>query len=181
MPITSPSTSLYQLGRGILEIAPWADADNEPTYSSDFVDVGNCPKFEVEVTEEKLDHYSHRSGLKVKDKSVTLEIGYNINFDLDEISVANIAKYLRGTMTGSDVIHAAQALDTEFALRFTTDNPAGEDQIWKFWRASLKPGGTFNLISDEWGLMSFTAEGLSAVTQHGDSPYFDVQWVTTTT
>ena len=78
---TPHDTELYTLGRGILSIAEWSGAG-----PGEYSDVGNCPRFEVNLTEEQLEHFSHRSGLKTKDKVVTLEVGYSLSFDLDEIS-----------------------------------------------------------------------------------------------
>lgn len=178
MPGTNPSTTLYTLGRGVLEIAPWSGAT--PPSIGDYVDVGNCPKFDVEISEDELDHYSSRAGLKTLDKTVTLQAGYTATFDLDEVSVANMARFLRGTLAGN-VIHALTALTKEYALKFTTDNPAGEDQTWELWRCKLTPGGAFSLIGDDWSKMSFTAKGLADVANHASTPYFDVTWVTTTT
>jgi hypothetical protein len=178
MPANPHSTTLYQLGKGILYIAEW-NGSTPPDVGA-FSDVGNCPRFEVEVSEEKLDHYSSRSGVKQKDKTVTLEIGYTVNFDLDEVSIGNLARYLRGTLTGSK-INALTALDKEYALKFVSDNPVGENEKWEMWRVRLTPGGPFNLISDEWNVMSFSGEGLADTTNHAISPYFDVSWFTTTT
>lgn len=176
---TSPSTTLYQLGKGVLEIAEWSNST--PPSAGDFVDVGNCPRFEIEVAEEKLPHYSSRSGVRTKDKEVTLEIGYTLSFDLDEVSMANLARFLRATTSGATTIQALTALDKEFAVKFTSDNPVGENEIWEFWRCTLTPGGALNLISEEWALMNFSGEGLADTANHATSPYFNVTWVTTTT
>lgn len=178
MPISSPSTQLYQLGKGILYIGPWTGA-TPPTYPTDYVDVGNCPKFDVEVSEEKLDHYSSRSGVRVKDKTVTLEVGYTVAFELDEVSFANMTRYFRGTAVG-DTIRALTNMDAEHALYFISDNPVGDNEKWKFWRVKLTPGAAFTLLSEEWNKMAFSGEGLADTANHSSSPYFDVQWVTTT-
>ena len=177
MPLpTSPSTQLYQLGKGILYIGDWVGA-TPPTLP--YTDVGNCPRFEVEVTEEKLAHYSSRSGTRTKDKEVVLEAGYNVAFDLDEISMANLAKFLKGTISGYTVL-AQTVLDKEYGLQFISDNPVGQNETWTFWRCTLSPGGTFSLIGDEWAKMSFTGSGLADTTNHATSPYFTVEFVTTT-
>jgi len=178
MPIQAHSTALYQLGKGILSIAEWDGTT--PPEDSDYRDVGNCPRFEVNVTEEKLDHFSSRTGVRLKDKTVTLEVGYTVDFDLDEVSLKNLAMFLRGSISGT-VISAATALDKEYALKFVTDNAVGENEKWELWRCRLTPGGAFNLISDDWSLMTFTGEGLADTDHHASSPYFDVTWVTTTT
>lgn len=178
MPIQAHNTQLYQLGKGIVSIAEW-NGDTPPSVS-DYRDVGNCPKFDVTVTETKLDHFASRTGVKLKDKTVTLEVGYTVAFNLDEVSMKNLAMFLRGAISGN-VISAATALDKEFALKFVSDNAVGENEKWELWRLRLTPGGAFNLISDTWNAMSFSGEGLADSDNHAASPYFDVTWVTTTT
>lgn len=178
--LSSPNVQLYTLGRGILYIGEW-DSTTPP---QSWVDLGNCPKMDVEVTEEVLEHYSYRSGLKTKDKVIVLESGYTCSFDLDEISLANLKIFLKGTLAaGGHIIRANTALSKEYALLFRSNNPNedGENQKWEFWRAKLTPAGAFSLIADDWMKLSFKAEGLSDITNHPESPYFDVMIGTTTT
>lgn len=179
MPASSPSTSLYQLGRGIVSIGSWVETTPPVAYT----DVGNSPRFECEVSEEKLDHYSSRSGTRLKDKSVIIETGYTLNFDLDEISINNLRMFLKATLSGAKnhILLANTQLDTEYAVKFVSDNPAGPNETWDFWRAKLSPGGAFSLIGDEWSLITFAGEGLADVTNHSTSPYFSVTFETTTT
>jgi hypothetical protein len=177
----SPSTENYSLGRGILKIGEWTGA-TPPSYPGDYVDVGNCPSFEVTVTEEKLDHFSSRAGLRTKDKSVILETGYSVKFKLDEISVQNMKMFLKATLQGGNVLLANTVLDKEFALAFQSDNPVGPNEMWQFWRMYLSPDGNFALIGEkEWQTLGFSGEGLSDVAQHTSSPYFTVTYATTTT
>lgn len=175
MPISSPSTQLYTLGKGILSIGKWTGE----TPPIGYTDVGNCPAFECEVTEEKLDHFSSRTGTRTKDKVVILETGYTLTFDLDEVSVLNLQMYLKADLSGSNILLANMVLDAEYALKFVSDNPAGPNETWEFWKATLSPNGAFSLIGDEWSTVSFTAEGLSDVTNNSASPYFTVTFVTT--
>lgn len=180
MPVaSSPSTALYTLGKGILYIAEWVG--ETPPNSGDYTDVGNSPKFDVTVTEDTLEHYSSRSGTKVKDKSVIVETGYTLAFQLEEMSVNNLKTFLKATLSGTNVLRANTALTREHALKFVSDNPAGPNEKWEFWRCKLKPGGAFSLIDDKWTTLSFTAEGLADVANHASSPYFDVTFATTTT
>ncbi len=176
---SNPSTTLYTLGRGIMSIGEWA-AESPP---GSYDDVGNCPRMEVEVTEETLEHFSSRSGTRVKDKEVTLETGYTLNFDLDEMSVANLAKFLRGNVSGakSHIILANQNLNSEHAIKFISDNATGPNEKWEFHKCKLTPGGAFSLIGDEWSLLSFTGEGLADVANNPTSEYFTVTYATTTT
>jgi len=174
---TSHSTTLYTLGRGVLSIGDWVGT----TPPSSFQDLGNAPSVEVEVTEETLDHFSSRTGLKLKDKSVVLESGYMVNFELDELSVKNLQVYLKATLSGSNVLLANTAVDKEYALKFVSDNAAGPNETWEFWRCKISPGGPFSLIGDEWLTLSFAAEGLSDSENHATSPFFTVTFATTTT
>ncbi len=179
MPASSPSTSLYTLGKGILSIGLWSGST--PPAPESFTDVGNCPKFDVEVTEEKLPHYSSRSGTKMKDKSVILETGYSVEFDLDEISIFNLQMFLKASLSGSNVLQANTVLDREYALRFESDNPAGANETWELWKCELSPNGKFSLIGEEWITLSFTGEGLADTANHSNTPFFDVTFATTTT
>lgn len=171
---TSPSTNLYQLGRGIISLAVFSGGA-----PGSYTDVGNCPSFSVEVTEEKLPHYSSRTGTKTKDKEVVIETGYTLTFDLDEISILNLKYFVKGT-SSQNKVYANQSLDREFAIKFVTDNPAGPNEIWYFWRVTLTPNGPFSLIGDEWSTLSFSGEGLSDTVNHASSSYFDIYFVTTT-
>lgn len=180
--MTEPhSTALYApAGRGILYIAPWSGTT--PPEEGDYVDVGNCPSFEVEPTRETRPHYSSRSGLRTRDLNPVVQTEYNINFDLDELSASNIAKFFLGTLNQSTgVIAALQNSDAEYALKFVSNNPLGPNQTWYFWRVTLGPNGPLQLIGDEYLVMSFAGEGLSDVDNHASSPYFDIKTATTTT
>ena len=170
----NPSTELYTLGKGVLWIAEWSGGS-----PGEYRDVGNSPRFEVEILIEKLPHFSSRSGAKTKDKVVTLERGYNVNFDLDEKSAKNIALFLMGNIDGN-TIHALTQTDLEYAIKFKADNPVGPNDIWEFWRCHISPSGSASLIADEWLNLSYMGEGLSDVASHSDSPYFDVTGTTTT-
>jgi hypothetical protein len=180
MPASSPSTTLYSLGKGILKIGDWSGA-TAPSFPSEYVDVGNCSEFTVEVTETVLDHYSSRTGTKTKDKSVTIETGYSLKFKLDEMSVKNMQMFLKATLSGSNVLLANTQLDKEYALYFVSDNPVGPNEAWQFWRCKLKPDGSFSLIGTDWQTLGFSGEGLADTAGHSSSPFFTLTFATTTT
>jgi hypothetical protein len=181
MPIESGhSTTLYTLGRGILWIGDWNVA-TPPVYPTGFKDVGNCPDFSVEVTEEVLPHYSSRSGIRKKDKTVTLEAGYTVKFSLDEKSVKNLQMFLRASVVNGHVLYANKSLSQEYALVFVSDNPEGPNEKWFMWRMKLTPAGPMALIGEEWMSLTFNGEGLADSEHHSESEYFTVRMVTTTT
>lgn len=164
------STDLYVVGKGIVSIAEWA------TTIGTYYDVGNCPSFQLEPIVENLPHYSHRSGYRTKDKNPVINVEYTLTFDLDEFSAGNMAKFLLGTVTDGFVVRGLQASTKEYAVKFTSDNPTGPEQVWDFWKVSLRPAGPLQLIGDEWLIMNFTGEGLADTTYHAVSPYFDVDY-----
>lgn len=179
-PRTSPSVDNYMIGKGILQIAKW----NGGVIGS-FVDVGNCPKFEYEMTESAIEHFGSRKGLKEQDQETVIQSGYTVNFTLDEISVENLRMFLKGTLSGTRVIYANQNVNQQYALKFIADNPVGPNCNYEFHKCKLTPNGPFSLISDEYTSMSFSGKGLADNAGHATSPFvtatFDTTTSTTTT
>lgn len=173
---SSPSTNLYTLGRGIVSLAEWTGE----TFPTVWRDVGNCSKFDVEITEEQLVHTSSRSGTKKKDKIAVLETGYNVSFELDEVSVENLAVALKATVSSGSILLANVSLSKEYGIKFVSDNPYGPNQRWIFRKARLAPGAAFPLIGNTWTKLAFKADGLEDATEAA-SPFFSVWFVTTTT
>jgi len=180
MPLSPHNTELYELGRGILSIAEWSGGS-----PGAYTDVGNCPRFEFEVTEEVITHMESRGGLRSTDKEATLEAGYTLSFDLDEIAASNMANYVRGEVDGSNPykIHGitTAGLQKEFAVKFAQNNQEGENKTFEFWRCKLKPGGAHSVIGEDWGMLPFSGQGLSDDVNHSESPYFDITYASTTT
>lgn len=174
-PRTAPNVDNYMIGKGVLQIAKW----NGGVVGS-YADVGNCPKFEYELTEQSLEHFSSQSGLKEQDAETVIQTGYNVNFTLDEIAVENLRMFLKGTMSGTRIIYANQNVNQLYALKFTSDNPVGPNCNYEFWKCKLTPNGAFSLISDEYTSMSFSGKGLADKANHSTSPFFTATFDTTT-
>lgn len=166
----------YTLGRGILSIAKWANGA-----PGSYQDIGNCSKLELAIKVDKLEHYSSRSGLRVKDKVVTVEAGYSGTFELDEIAADQLALYVMGTVEGT-TIHGLQSVDQVYALRFMEDNASGPNYQWDFWCCLVQPTGNFGLITEKaWASLQYSFEGMADTVNHPESNYFDVALATTTT
>jgi hypothetical protein len=165
------STDNYAVGKGILTIAEFSGG-SPGSYS----DVGNCTNFEVEPTQERLPHLSNRSGFRTKDKNPIIQMEYSATFDLDEMAASNLKRYLMGTLTDGMQVLALQDADKEFALRFTSDNPVGPNQVWDLWKVTMSPNGPIQLIGDDWMVMSHACEGLSDIINHPESPYITVDY-----
>jgi len=86
-----------------------------PNGETGYLDLGNCSEFNVDITVEKLDHYSSRQGLKVKDKSIANQIEGKASFTLDEMHTSNLALFF---MTDT-VTPNTQSLATGTSLNIT--------------------------------------------------------------
>jgi len=174
-PRTSPSPENYMIGKGVLSIAKWNDG-----VVGAYADVGNCPKFEYEPTEQSIEHFSSRKAVKRLDAETVILSGYNVNFALDEVSVENLRMFLKGTMSGSRIIYANQNTNQYYALKFVADNPVGPNCNYEFWKVKITPNGAFSLIGDEFTVLNFNGKGIADDTNHSTSPFFTATFDTTT-
>ena len=92
----SPSTDNYSLGRGVLY---FNRLDPDTGLYTGERDLGNTSAFSYNVALTKLDHYSSRGGLKVKDLEIISEMTPTVTFTLDEISKENLSILTLATMT----------------------------------------------------------------------------------
>jgi hypothetical protein len=122
----------YQIPRGRI-FFDQHDANGQTTGEVPF---GNCPSFAVSIESEKSDHYSSESGLRQKDASVTVEVNRTATITCDNISAANLARYLAGTV--ETVTQGVTTVTDEtitvfkgrqYQLGKTTENPAGARDI----------------------------------------------------
>lgn len=156
-------------GKGILSIAEWSGGA-----IGAYFDMGNVTSLEVEPTQERLPHYSSRAGFRTKDKDPIIEKSYTVNFVADEICAENMNRFLMGTLSGQNTVYGLQGSDKEYALKFVSDNPAGPNSTWNFWKCSIAPNGPMQLIGEEYQTMSYSASGLADSVNHATSPYFTV-------
>jgi hypothetical protein len=178
-PKTTHDVELYEIGGGILYLAPWV-AGVAPA-SQDYYDVGNASNFSFTVTVDKLEHKSFRGGSKSTDKVAILETGYTLKFTLDELSLKNLAVFVEGTIVGS-TIHAGMAAGQEFAVKFQGVNATGEAKLYEFWKVQVAPEGDASIIGlDKWKELGFAGTGLLDIENHSSSPLFDITVVASTT
>lgn len=90
----------YTLGKGILYFNRWQNA----AYVG-WKDLGNAPSLSFNVNIEKLEHFSSRGGIKVKDKEIIAQLTPSLSFTLDEITPENFA--LLGLATIADESQSA--------------------------------------------------------------------------
>ncbi|KQZ19356.1 hypothetical protein ASD50_07685 [Mesorhizobium sp. Root552] len=159
---TSPNPLNYFVGKGTIKFTPTAGVQR---------DLGNAPEIELTPTIEKLDHFSSRSGVRNKDRSVAIEKGMTLRVVLEELTAENLAMLL----LGGDIDEASDGTksfaifaETEItgAISFTGTNDIGAKVTMSLPNVSFGPSGSFNPISDEWGQIEVTAEVLA--TEHTD-------------
>jgi hypothetical protein len=175
----TPNVDNYMIGKGVLLIAPFSDS----LVDADFIDVGNCPRFEFELSEQSIPHVSSRNRVSEEDAEFVIRTGYSVNFTLDEFSINNMKMFLRGNLYGVNHIHAGQDLTGRFALRFISNNSAGPDIRYDFHKCKLSPNGALSLITEDYGAMSFAGKGLADRENNPSSPFFNATFanVSTTT
>lgn len=98
--------------------------------------LGNSPELTSSQNEDKLDHYSSDSGIKVKDASVSLQNDLALSFSLDDISSENLAMWYRGAVESSVIAGGAVAaylatasLGTYIQLGLTDADPIGARNV----------------------------------------------------
>ena len=82
----SPSVENYLLGKGKL----YFDRFDTEGASTGEMDLGNVPDFTITPAIESLDHFESMSGIREKDKSVDVSVGFTTKFTLDEMSRWNL-------------------------------------------------------------------------------------------
>lgn len=104
-------TQNYVLGRGKLYFERFAE--NQTVGAGRYRYIGNTPSISMTAESETLDHFSSEAGLRVKDRSVTLQQDMSGNFTTDNIDRENLALLLQGD-EGDDTIASASGLSDTF-------------------------------------------------------------------
>jgi len=82
------------LGRGKVEFSLFKPGTHVP---AGFRYVGNTPAFNLTISQDKLDHFSSDAGVRVKDKSIILQVDYSGTLTLDDINIDNLALFFFGS------------------------------------------------------------------------------------
>ena len=103
-------TELYTLGKGKL----YFDKLVSGSYTG-YRDLGNASEVSLAIDITKLDHYSSRGGLRVKDLSIVSEVNPTISFVLDEISAENLGLMSMATVSTETQAFALVTAETQTA------------------------------------------------------------------
>lgn len=150
----SPDIRNYYIGKGRVSFKP----DGAPN----FIDMGNCPSYEVTPDITKLDHFSSRSGVKKKDRSVATEVAATVALTLDEYTLENLRLALLGsavtTVAGKTRIELLDVAEIKGQMKFEGANDVGSRFTLTLNQVSFNAGAGVQFISDEWGELELTAD-----------------------
>lgn len=153
---TSPNVDNYYSGKGIVSI--------QLAGATGYRDIGNVPEFEFEPSIERLDHFSSRTGVKTKDRSVIIQKSGKLRVVMDEWTADNLSLVLLGTpgapatTTGIISMDIMSVSNIIAAVRFVGSNDIGPRVTLNFPRVNFAPSGALNPISDEWGSIEVEGE-----------------------
>lgn len=146
MDYNSPDTRNYVVGKAEIYFTPVGGVRRN---------MGNCPSAEIELTPERLDHFSARAGTRRKDYSVVVQLSGVVRINAEEFNRHNVRMALLGgaleTNTEGDVtfpILAADAIRGRLEIIETHD--IGPRWTYDFPAVSFAPSGPFSVISEEW-------------------------------
>ena len=155
---TAPNVNNYSVPRGTVQFTP--------TGGSVTV-LGNCPQFRYTSNIEKLDHFSSQVGIRVKDRSVPVQLGATIAMVLDEINEFNLSLYLLAE-AGTATMGGLTNTDLAGLLEFTGTNDIGS-QITFSGQIQFQPGGDLDLIvENDWQTIPLNAEVLISGGSYGE-------------
>lgn len=90
------SPSNYTIGGSRFWFNRLADETTTPVRYEGFQDMGNVVDSSLEQTVEEQDHFSSKTGVRIKDRSLVKQIEEEILFTLDELSTENLRSFFRG-------------------------------------------------------------------------------------
>ncbi|NEI52716.1 hypothetical protein GR217_34420 [Rhizobium leguminosarum] len=165
---TSPNVLNYFIGKGIIKFTPSGGSQR---------DLGNAPEIEMTPATEKLDHFSSRTGVRTKDRSITLEKSLALRIVLDELTAENLALLLLGEVTSNTAGNSEFEIFSESEIKgviaFQGTNDIGNKVNVSLPSVSFGPSGSLNLISDEWGQVELTGEVLQSAGSFGTIEIID--------
>ena len=155
---TAPDILNYFIGKGVLVFVPEGGSPR---------DLGNAPAFSVTPEIEKLDHFSSRSGVRTKDRSVAVETSGTVNITLDEITTDNLALALFGlspvaaNTDGEEEFDILSEAEVKGELRFEGTNDIGSRFRVVVLSVSFTPTNPVEFINDEFGQIELEGEMLA--------------------
>jgi hypothetical protein len=174
----------YALGRGILSF--------KETGQTNFRDMGNCTSLEFSSEIETLEHFSSRTGVRVKDAEVVLQTSGSLVATVDEITMENLRLAFLGSALADQVsadpgydpnatdqrkkFNGLAAAKIEGSLRWVGTNAVGRRFQVDFHKVSLAETGSFNFIAqDDWAEAELTFDVLFDTTENAYFTVYEIE------
>jgi len=152
----SPDVQNYHIGKGIVSF--------KETGGSTFTDLGNAPSFIYSPVVEKLEHFSSREGVKVKDFTAVTQAGATVTFTLDEITGLNLSFFALAeedstTTPGSIILEGLKKTEFTGDIKVVGTNDIGQQVDFEA-AVSFIPEGEFSFITaeDNFSIITIKAE-----------------------
>lgn len=159
MSLAAPNPLNYYIGKGIVSF--------KKAGNTDYRDLGNCPIFEVAPEIVSLVHFSSRSGVKTKDRTVTTEKSGKVNLTLEEWTFENLRLALLGGNAETNSSDSTKSFElfgadqVEGTLRFQGTNDVGPRFEIIVNNVTFIPGKAVNPISEGWGVLELVGDILA--------------------
>ena len=155
--LVSPNIGNYYIGKGICSIKLLGE--------SQYVDCGNVPVFEFLAKVTQLDHYSSRTGVRVKDFTAVIEIAGTLTMQMEELTARNMGFALLGLPTGGpsptpDTIDIFSNPVIYGSVKFVGTNDIGPLWTVNFPLVKLSPSKALSLIDNKWGTVDLEGDVL---------------------
>jgi hypothetical protein len=154
----SPNVENLQVGKGIVSF--WKDGD------ADYRDLGNVTSMVLTPEVETLEHFSSRTGIKTRDRLITIQQKATVKLVMEEITASNLAMMVYGAVdeaaVGGPTVEIFGSTETRGKLKFVGENTIGPRVTMILDNINLTPSGDLQMISDEWNNMELTGAVLPA-------------------
>jgi hypothetical protein len=143
----------YTVFKGIVSLSDTGTA---------WVDVGDVSSFVLTPNEDTLAHYSHREGIRVKDREITITRTYTLKMVLDEPTEDNLKIALGGAdLSGGGFTIGAAPSQTKH-VKLVGTNSIGIQGTLLLYPVTFKPNGDIEFIGeDSWSQITIEGEVLT--------------------
>lgn len=155
--LLSPNIGNYFIGKGIVSLKLLGEPD--------YIDCGNVPVFEFLAKVTNLDHFSSRTGVRVKDFTAVIELAGTLTLQMEELTARNVGLALLGLPTGGpsptpSVIDVFSNPVIYASVKFVGTNDIGPKWTVEFPLVKLAPSKAFALIGNTWGTVDLEGDVL---------------------
>lgn len=121
-----------------------------------------------------LDHFTAKTGTRVKDRSIVQEIAVTVNLTVDEPTQELMNYFMLGGTITAGVFAPYTNLERNGSARLFGVSDTGNQWLWEIPKCTLKPDGEFSYNDQDWSQFSFIVEVLDNSSATPTTPYGEV-------